>query len=86
MASEELRLAVNLSSLLGQCFSFLYGKPKQMLTADFFHGTLCAMARRNGLSRQIRENPISSKDVEHLDHYSLERRWRQWGRQETFRR
>lgn len=85
-ASEEMRLDVNLSALLGQCFSFLYGTPKHMLTAESFHGTLCTMARRNGLSKTIKRNPITYNQVEHLDPVHLKRKWREWAQQETLRR
>lgn len=86
VAKEETRLAVTLSALLGQCFSFLYGKPKHMLTAESFHGTLCTMARRNGLSKTIKPNPITYSQVENLDPARLRRKWREWGQQETLRR
>lgn len=85
-ASEEMRLDVNLSALLGQCFSFLYGKPKHMLTAESFHGTLCTMARRNGLTKKIKPNPVTYEQVANLDAVRLQRKWREWGQQETLRR
>ncbi|BEI93549.1 uncharacterized protein CcaverHIS019_0600080 [Cutaneotrichosporon cavernicola] len=86
MQDAEMRLDVNLSALLGQCFSFLHGKPKHMLTAESFHALLCTMARRNGLSGTLKSNPISYANVEHLDSVRLKRKWREWGHQETLRR
>ncbi|BEJ16607.1 hypothetical protein CspHIS471_0600080 [Cutaneotrichosporon sp. HIS471] len=86
MQDAEMRLNVNLSALLGQCFSFLYGKPKHMFTAESFHALLCSMARRNGLSGTLKSNPISYANVEHLDSVCLKRKWREWGHQETLRR
>lgn len=83
MATEESRVAVMLSALLGQCFSFLYGQPKQMLTAESFHGSLSTKARRSGLSKQLQRNPIPDLDVEPD---KLQKRWREWAKQETLRR
>ena len=86
MATETNRVAVTLSALLGQSFSFLYGQPKTQLTAEFFHGTLCSMARRSGFLGLMRENPISYTEVRDLNSQDLERVWRDWGRRETLRR
>jgi len=86
MATEESRVAVMLSALLGQCFSFLYGKPKQMLTAESFHGSLSTKARRSGLAKQLERNPISADQLDNLDPARLKKRWREWGRHETLRR
>ena len=86
MATETNRVAVTLSALLGQCFSFLYGQPKTQLTAEFFHGTLCSMARRGGFLGLMRESPITYADVKHLQGADLERVWRDWGRREMLRR
>ena len=82
MATEESRVAVMLSALLGQCFSFLYGQPKQMLTAESFHGSLSTKARRSGLAK-LQRNPIPDLDVESD---KLKKRWREWAKQETLRR
>lgn len=57
-----------------------------MLTAESFHGTLCGMARRNGLFTKIAPNPVTYELVQDLEGEALERRWKQWARQETFRR
>lgn len=87
MANEATRVAVTLSALLGQCFSFLYGQPKQMLTAEAFHGTLCTMARRSGLLKAAaQDNPISSQDISSLDDQALQQTWREWSRYEMLRR
>ena len=87
MATEATRVAVTLSALLGQCFSFLFGQPKQMLTAEAFHGTLCTMARRSGLVKvAAQNNPISGESLGRLDNEELEETWREWGRQEMLRR
>ncbi len=81
-----MRADVNLSALLGQCFSFLYGKPKHMFTAESFHAMLCTMARRNGLSGSVKGNPVTYAHVENLDGARLRRKWREWGHQESLRR
>ena len=86
MAKESSRIAVTFSALLGQCFSFLYGQPKQMLTAETFHGSLCTMARRSGLLKVSRRNPISFDDIKHAAPVDLEQSWHEWGRQEMLRR
>ncbi len=86
MATEATRIAVTLSALLGQCFSFLYGQPKQMLTAESCHGILCTMARRSGLLKVMKRNPISYDVIRDLDPEALEQRWREWGHREMLRR
>lgn len=86
MATESTRLSVTVSALLGQCFSFLYGKPKQMLTAESFHGTVCTMARRSGMLKAMKQDPISYDDIGDLDPQILQERWRAWGRHEMLRR
>lgn len=86
MASDDTRLDATLSALIGQSFSFLHGCPREMLTAESFHETVCSMARRSGLFPKINPNPITFEMVQDLEGDTLLRRWRQWGRQETFRR
>jgi hypothetical protein len=86
MATEASRITVMQSALLGQCFSFLYGQPKQMLTAESFHGSLCTKARRSGLAKELKRNTITFDEVRDLDGDRLRKRWRDWGRQETLRR
>lgn len=86
MASVDTRLDATLSALIGQCFSFLHGRPREMLTAESFHETVCGMARRSGLFPKIEPNPITFDMVRDLEGEALNQRWRQWGRQETLRR
>lgn len=86
MATEHARVAMTLSGLLGQCFSFLYGEPKHMFTAESFHGCLCTFARRAGLFKLIDKNAISYENVADLDEDALEARWQEWSRREMLRR
>lgn len=86
MATEAMRIAVTISATLGQCFSFLYGQPKQMLTAESYHGSLCTFARRSGMLKVMKRNAVSYGDVADLDHQALRRRWQEWGLQEMLRR
>lgn len=86
MATEDARVAMTLSGLLGQCFSFLYGEPKHMFTAESFHGCLCTFARRAGLFKLIDRNNITYDNVADLDDEALEARWRAWARREMLRR
>lgn len=77
---------MTLSALIGQSFSFLHGRPREMLTAESFHETVCGTARRSGLFPNIAPNPVTYELVRDLDGPALQRRWRQWAMQETFRR
>lgn len=86
MATEEARISMTLSGLLGQCFSFLYGQPKHMFTAESFHGCLVTFARRAGLYRLIDQNKITYDHVANLSDQALEDRWRGWARREMLRR
>lgn len=86
MATEDARVAMTLSGLLGQCFSFLYGQPKHMFTAESFHGCLCTFARRAGLFKLIEQNSITYENVADLDGDALEVRWQEWARREMLRR
>lgn len=86
MATEHARVAMTLSGLLGQCFSFLYGQPKHMFTAESFHGCLCTFARRAGMFKLIDKNAITYEAVADLDEDALEVRWQEWARRETLRR
>lgn len=86
MATEDARVAMTLSGLLGQCFSFLYGEPKHMFTAESFHGCLCTFARRAGLFKLIDQNAITYENVADLDEEALEARWQEWARREMLRR
>lgn len=86
MATEEARVAMTLSGLLGQCFSFLYGEPKHMFTAESFHGCLCTFGRRAGLFKLIDQNYITYDMIADLDEEALEARWQEWARREMLRR
>lgn len=86
MATEDARVAMTLSGLLGQCFSFLYGEPKHMFTAESFHGCLCTFARRAGLFKLIDQNAVTYDNVASLDDDALEARWQEWARREMLRR
>ena len=85
MAVED-RVALAMSGLLGQCFSFLFGGPKEMFTAESFHGSLCTVARRAGLSRMSDRSQITYDDVANLDETALRSRWQEWAKQEMHRR
>jgi len=86
MATETSRIAICISALLGQSFSFLYGQPRQMLTAELYHGTMGSLFRRSGLLGLMTRRPISFDEVDHLTPEGLEQRWRIWARQEMLKR
>ena len=86
MTTEYARVAVVLSGMLGQSFGFLFGQPKQMFTAEIYHGSLCSVARRSGFLKVDKENRISFRDVEALDNQSLQQKWQEWGHYEMLRR
>ena len=86
MASESTRVGICLGALLGQSFSFLYGRPRQMLTAESYHGTICSLARRSGLLGLVRRGQTTYDDIGNDASESLEERWRTWGTQEMLKR
>ena len=86
MSSEATRIAICLGALLGQSFSFLYGRPRQMLTAEAYHGTLCSLARRSGLLGLVSQGHPTYDDIGNSGSELLEHKWRTWGRQEMLKR
>jgi hypothetical protein len=86
MSTQKERISVTLSGFLGQCFSFLYGKPKQMLTAEGFHGCLITFARRTGPRNLAKTDNIPTHDLASLDSTSVEVYWRIWAETESLRR
>ena len=86
MATESSRIAATLSALLGQSFSLLHGQSKHTLTAETYHGFLCALARRTGLLKLMEKKPILYKDVQRSNDATLQDQWEDWAMQEMLKR
>ncbi|PWY85872.1 hypothetical protein BO94DRAFT_598094 [Aspergillus sclerotioniger CBS 115572] len=70
---SEIR-SMTQSSLIGQIFAYLTGRPRDLLLVQTFHGTIITWARRNSMFRSRQTDKIESEEIAR----DPERAWMSW--------
>lgn len=87
LTSSSSRIEFAMAGVIGQTFCLLHGSPAELLTAEAFHGGVCNLVRRSGItvSKENLAPPIHLGTLD-ISGAPLVQAWEQWASVESLHR